>query len=71
MDEKVLTQLSDLLNKRLAPLEHQLSTITSQLTSLTSKINTISSDLAEIRHDLGYENLKVIKRKGQVDLEEM
>lgn len=56
--------LSNLLDEKLSPIK-------SQLTSLSSKINTIASDIAEIRHDLGYENLKVIKRKGEEDLEEM
>ena len=65
MSENQLQEvLSNLLDEKLSPIK-------SQLTSLTSKINTISSDLAEIRHDLGYENLKVIKRKGDEDLEEM
>jgi len=65
MSENQLQEvLSNLLDEKLSPIK-------SQLTSLSSKINTISSDLAEIRHDLGYENLKVIKRKGDEGLEEM
>ena len=64
-----LTQ-SDLeaIEKILVPRFDRIDT---RLDRIEQRLDIVESHLKEIRYDLGYENLKVVKRKSDEDLEEM
>lgn len=67
MDEaKIVDLLKKVLQEEVIP---KITNLDNKVNGMISKIDTISSDLAEIRHDLGYNNLRIIK--GKKDLEEM
>lgn len=55
LDEKLPGAISKALDEKLQPIYDQLE--------------TISRDLREIRRDLGYDNLRIIKRVSETDEE--
>ncbi|MEO9477096.1 MAG: hypothetical protein ABJG41_16240 [Cyclobacteriaceae bacterium] len=59
--------IEQILTEALKPIITKLDKLDGKLETLDSSVNIIRSDLAEIRHDLGYGNLRILRKADEKD----